>query len=75
MSTLWIAMYTFVITWFTYDVSRALSLPYSIIPMFLYPLGIMLRDFKKFDDFKLALEVFKQELSDQEISLAESYSP
>ena len=32
-------------------------------------------DFKKFDDFKEALEVFKKELPDQEISLAETYSP
>tara|TARA_B110000285_G_C14801845_1_gene457861 strand:- start:372 stop:512 length:141 start_codon:yes stop_codon:yes gene_type:complete len=43
--------------------------------MFLFPLGVMLRDIKKFDDFRVALKVFRQELPDQEISLAESYSP
>jgi hypothetical protein len=48
---------------------------FSLIPMFIYPFGVMLRDIKKFGDFKIALQVFRQELPDQEISLAESYSP
>jgi hypothetical protein len=52
-----------------------MNLKFSIIPMFIYPLGVSIRDVKKFDDFKIALEVFKEELPDQEISLAESYSP
>ena len=52
-----------------------LDLQYSFIPMFIYPFGVSIRDFKKFNDFKLALEVFKKELPDQEISLAESYAP
>ena len=43
--------------------------------MFLYPFGVTFRDFKKFADFREALEVFKTELPDQEISLAETYSP
>ena len=43
--------------------------------MFIYPFGVMLRDIKKFEDFVIALKVFRQELPDQEISLAESYSP
>jgi hypothetical protein len=75
MSILWIFGYTYVITWFTYDISVSMNLKFSIIPMFIYPLGVSIRDVKKFDDFKIALEVFKEELPDQEISLAESYSP
>lgn len=43
--------------------------------MFIYPFGVMLRDLKKFSDFEIALEVFQQELPDQEISLAETYQP
>lgn len=43
--------------------------------MFLYPFGVAFRDFKKFTDFQEALSVFKTELPDQEISLAETYSP
>ena len=75
-STMWIAVYTFVIVWFTYDVTVGrLGGYFSLIPMFLYPFGVTFRDFKKFDDFKEALEVFKKELPDQEISLAETYSP
>lgn len=69
-------MYTFVIVWFTYDVSiLAFNKKFSIIPMFVFPFGVMLRDIKKFEDFQIALKVFRQELPDQEISLAESYSP
>jgi hypothetical protein len=75
MSILWIFGYTYVITWFTYDISVSMNLKFSIIPMFIYPIGVSIRDVKKFDDFKIALEVFKEELPDQEISLAESYSP
>lgn len=48
---------------------------YSIIPMFLYPFGVSIRDYKKFKDFELALETFREELPDQEISLAETYQP
>jgi hypothetical protein len=42
--------------------------------MILYPFGISIRDRKKFVDFQKALKVFKEELKDQEISLAETYS-
>ena len=75
-ATVWIMAYTFVIVWFTYDVTEGcLNSKFSLIPMFLYPFGVTFRDLKKFDDFKQALEVFKTELPDQEISLAETYSP
>ena len=75
MSTLWIFAYAYVIVWFTYDLTVAMDWKFSYIPMFLYPFGVSVRDLKKFKDFELALEVFKNELPDQEISLAESYSP
>ena len=75
-SSIWIFLYTFIIVWFTYDVTvGALDSRFSFLPMFLYPFGVAFRDFKKFTDFKEALEVFKTELPDQEISLAETYSP
>lgn len=75
-STIWIIAYTFIIVWFTYDVTEgALQSTFSLIPMFIYPFGVTFRDLKKFDDFREALEVFKTELPDQEISLAETYSP
>lgn len=43
--------------------------------MFIYPIGISFRDNKKFKDFEKCLKVFKDELPDQEITLAETYSP
>lgn len=62
--------------WFTYDVTvGCLDSRFSLIPMFLYPFGVTFRDLKKFEDFQEALDVFKNELPDQEISLAETYSP
>ena len=75
LSIIWIFAFAYVIVWFTYDVTVYLELQYSFIPMFIYPFGVSIRDFKKFNDFQLALEVFKKELPDQEISLAESYAP
>lgn len=75
MSIIWIFVYSFIIVWFTYDISNTFSLKFSIIPMFIYPIGISFRDRKKFRDFELCLQVFKKELPDQEITLAETYSP
>lgn len=64
------------ITWLTYAISVArFNSNFSLIPMLLYPIGVSVRDVKKFKDFELALEVFSDELPDQEVALAESYSP
>ena len=76
MSIIWIFIYAYIIVWFTYDISMALGLRFSMIPMFIYPIGVSIRDVKKFKDFEIALQVFKSELGDQLcISLAETYSP
>jgi len=76
MSILFIAGYALVITWLTYAISVArFNSNFSLIPMLLYPIGVSVRDVKKFKDFELALEVFSDELPDQEVALAESYSP
>lgn len=48
MSTCWVFALTYIITWFTYDVTKALGMKFSIIPMFLYPIGVSFRDVKKF---------------------------
>ena len=59
MSIVWIWFYTYIIVWFTYDTSKAvLNSTFSLIPMFIYPIGVSLRDFKKFTDFEEALKVF-----------------
>ena len=75
ISTIWIFAYSFIIVWFTYDFTIGLGLPFSVVPMFLYPFGVSLRDFKKFSDFEIAINEFREELNDQNISLAETYSP
>jgi len=42
--------------------------------MIIYPFGIALRDQKKFKDLRMALNQFKETISDQKVSLAETYS-
>lgn len=99
MSTMWIFAYSYIVTWFTYELSmkwlymekdaklfeNTIPKPtvievkegdevvrsyvivpmYSLIPMFIYPIGISFRDSKKFEDFEKCMGVFKQELKDQ----------
>lgn len=46
MSICWIYGYTFIITWWTYELSLAWDINFSIIPLILYPIGISIRDRK-----------------------------
>mmetsp|Transcript_33602 Transcript_33602/g.51748 ORF Transcript_33602/g.51748 Transcript_33602/m.51748 type:complete len:87 (-) Transcript_33602:358-618(-) len=48
MSVIWIFAYAYVIVWFTYDLTKAMNWKFSIIPMFIYPFGVSVRDVKKF---------------------------
>lgn len=48
MSSVWIFLYAFVIVWFTYDMTFALEMPFSIVPMLVYPFCVAIRDFKKY---------------------------
>jgi hypothetical protein len=69
----WIWGYSYLVCWFTYSVTKAFSLHFSIIPMFLYPFGISFRDIKKYSDFAEACKQFKEDIPDQEVSLAEGF--
>ena len=64
MSIIWIFAYAYVITWFTFEITVAMGMKFSTIPMFVYPLGVSIRDVKKFNDFKKSIMIFRQELSD-----------
>jgi hypothetical protein len=59
MGFVWIWGYAFLIVWWTYELSVSYNLNFSILPMILYPFGIVLRDLKKLDDMKILLTVFK----------------
>ena len=74
MSLVWIFTYSYIIVWFTYVITSAYNLHYSILPMILYPFGIALRDYKKFKDMTSAMKQFKEKISDQRLSLAETFS-
>lgn len=60
MSLVWIFGYSYVIVWFTYVVTTVYDLHFSILPMILYPFGIALRDYKKFNDMREALKAFSK---------------
>lgn len=74
MGLVWIWAYCFCIVWWTYAVSVAYNLNFSILPMIIYPFGIVLRDIKKLDDMHVVLKVFKEQCSDQRLGLAETFS-
>jgi Ca2+/Na+ antiporter len=74
MSISWIFGYTFIIVWWTYELSIAWDINLSIIPLIIYPIGISIRDRKKLFDFRKVKKLFEEELPDQEISLAETFS-
>ena len=74
MSIAWIYAYTFLIVWWTFELSDAWGINFSIIPMIIYPLGISIRDRKKIFDFREVKKMFAEDLPDQEIALAETFS-
>lgn len=50
MATVWIWAYSFVIVWFTFEITIAFNLHFCIVPLILFPLGIAIRDIKKYRD-------------------------
>jgi len=64
MSMLWIFGYSYIIVWFTYVITTAYDLHFSILPMILYPFGIAMRDYKKFKDMTMSMAQFKKDISD-----------
>lgn len=73
-ATIWIWVYSFFIVWQTYVVTIAYDLHFSILPMIIFPFGIVLRDLKKLDDMRVCVSVFKRHCSDQKMGLAETFS-
>jgi len=74
MAIIWVWFYCYLIVWWTYIVTMAYKLHFSILPMVVYPFGIALRDTKKFVDLKACLDKFGSKMRDQKLSLAETYS-
>merc|ERR1712176_1549757 len=74
MASLWILVYSFVIVWFSFEITQAYEMHFSILPMVIYPFGIALRDMKKLEHMELCLKSFKKEIKDQKVSLAETFS-
>jgi hypothetical protein len=64
MATFWIWVYSFFIVFLTYEITIAYDLHFSILPMIIFPFGIVLRDLKKLEDMKICVETFKVHCSD-----------
>ena len=64
VAILWSWGYSFLIVWWTYEITMAYDLHFSILPMIIFPFGIVLRDLKKLDDMKVCVSVFKTHCSD-----------
>ena len=64
MSLLWIWIYSFIIVWFTFDMTVACDMKFNVLPMVLYPFGIALRDYKKKVNLEEALEMFSFQLKE-----------
>lgn len=64
MAMVWIWLYTFVIVWFTFDLTVSFEWHFNVLPMVLYPFGIVLRDYKKKVNLKQAMETFQEELKE-----------
>lgn len=74
MAAVWIWFYSLVIVWFTFEITMAFNLHFSIIPLCLYSFGIALRDQKKFQDYSKMIKTFGEKLPQQQLSLAETFS-
>ena len=62
MATVWIWMYSFVIVWFTFEITTAFNLRFSVIPLALFPWGIAFRDYKKFVDMNTMVKVCNERM-------------
>jgi len=74
MATVWIWLYAFMIVWCTFVVTIAYDLHFSILPMIIYPFGIVLRDLKKLEDMRQCISTFEIKCKDQRLGLAETFS-
>lgn len=63
-ATIWIWIYSFLIVWWTFEVTMAYNLHFSILPMIIFPFGIVLRDLKKLEDMRVCVTVFKKYCAD-----------
>lgn len=64
MSMLWIWFYSFLIVWFTFDLTLAFGWHFNVLPMILYPFGIALRDYKKKVNLEQAIETFDKKIKE-----------
>lgn len=74
MATFWVWLYSFMIVWCTFVITVAYDWKFSILPMIIYPFGIMLRDLKKLEDMSACIRVFNVKCKDQRLGLAETFS-
>jgi len=62
---LWAAGFAFLLTWWLVDLSVAFDLPFLVLPMFVLPAGLFLRDLPRWLEFRDKVQAFKQKLKEE----------
>eukprot|EP00826_Nyctotherus_ovalis_P048184 TRINITY_DN5645_c0_g1_i8.p1 TRINITY_DN5645_c0_g1~~TRINITY_DN5645_c0_g1_i8.p1 ORF type:complete len:512 (-),score=151.48 TRINITY_DN5645_c0_g1_i8:120-1655(-) len=63
---IWAAGFAFIITWWLVDLSVAFDIPFLILPMFVLPAGLFLRDITNWLKFRTKIQELKQRLKEEE---------
>jgi len=63
---LWAAAFAFIITWWLVDLSVAFDIPFLILPMFVLPAGLFLRDITSWLRFRVRVKQLKKKLKEEE---------
>jgi len=67
---LWMGFFSFFITWWLVSLSIAFDTPFQLLPMIIQPLGLLLRDFPHWLEFKTRVDLLKKRI-DGEMELRE----
>jgi len=72
MSLVWMAVFAYFITWWLVTLSLSFDLPFLILPMFILPAGLFLRDFPHWIEFGKKIKILEERAkSDAEIAAKE----
>ena len=63
---IWAAIFAFLITWWLVELSVAFDIPFLILPMFVLPAGLFLRDFPEWLKFRKRIKNLKKKLQEDE---------
>jgi len=62
ISLVWMSIFAYFLSWWIVSVSVAYDIPFLILPMILLPLGLLLRDFPHWIQFKRRVDALRRKL-------------